>query len=123
MGGLFSSAERRIVSTEEVRESLSAEDLQHLQKVYSQLKRNDTLSHAAFRRVFLPSNAPTSLSQKLYEVYASSHSSREMNIDDFLEMYFLTHFDSSSAPESMRHRRAQLYFYVFKQHGNATQKN
>lgn len=119
MGGLFSSAERRIVSTEEVRESLSAEDLQHLQKVYSQLKRNDTLSHAAFRRVFLPSNAPTSLSQKLYEVYASSHSSREMNFDDFLEVYYLTHFDHYTAPETMRQRRAQLYFHLFKQHGNA----
>ena len=114
MGGLFSSAERRIVSTEEVRESFSQENLTHLQKVYSQLKRNDTLSHAMFRRVFLPSNTPTSLSQKIFEVYASSHSSKEMNFDDFLEMYFLTHFDSSKASEAMRQRRAQLYFYVFK---------
>ena len=54
-----------------------------------------------FRRTFLPANTPLPFSQKLFDVYASTHSSKEMNFDDFLEVYYLVHFDSSKAAKSV----------------------
>ena len=47
------------------------------------------MSHAVFRRTFLPSNTPTMLSKKMFEIYAFLHSSKELNFDDFAEIYFL----------------------------------
>ena len=47
------------------------------------------MSHAVFRRTFLPSNTPTMLSQKLFDIYSIVHSSKELNFDDFAELYYL----------------------------------
>ena len=75
-----------------------------------------------FRRTFLPANTPIQFSQKLYDVYGLNHSSREMNFDDFLEVYYLVHFDGQQAHKSVASRRAQLYFHIFKQHGGSASK-
>ena len=120
MGTLFSSGNRRIVSTEEVRESFSNTDMQRLAKVWQQVKRIDTLSHEKFRQTFLPDNTPRQLSQTFFEIYSSTHSSRQMNFEDFLEVYYLVHFDrtmSGSLPKhSADQRRAMLYFHILKNH-------
>ena len=47
------------------------------------------MSHAVFRRTFLPTNTPMLLSKKLFEIYAIMHSSKELNFDDFVELHYL----------------------------------
>ena len=46
-----------------------------------------------------------------------------MNFDDFLEVYYLVHFNGKEAHKSVAQRRGQLYFHVFKQHGGTGMKN
>jgi len=87
MGNLFSSSPR-IISTEQVRAILRSE-LPHLQQIFNKIKRNENISLATFKMCFLPQNTPNDIVKKLYDVYATSHSSKEMNYDDFLEIYLL----------------------------------
>ena len=72
-----------------MRRTYSAEQVQQLQRIFNTLKRNDSMSHAVFRRTFLPANTPMLLSKKLYDIYAIMHSSKELNFDDFVELYYL----------------------------------
>lgn len=73
------------------------------------------MSHAVFRRTFFPSNTPVLLSEKLYAIYAISHSSKELSFDDFAELYYLLKVQRDDV-RSSPNRRAILCFYFFKQH-------
>ena len=94
MGGLFSSSNHRILSSDDIRRVYTQERLQQLQRNFNALKRNDTMSHAVFRRTFLPANTPTMLSKKLFEIYGIVHSSKELNFDDFAELHYLLKLSS-----------------------------
>lgn len=63
--------------------------LDHLKTVFNEVKRADSMSHAMFRRTLFPQNAPLRLTRALYDIYATMHSSKEMNLEDFLEVYYL----------------------------------
>mmetsp|Transcript_7782 Transcript_7782/g.9373 ORF Transcript_7782/g.9373 Transcript_7782/m.9373 type:complete len:102 (+) Transcript_7782:181-486(+) len=91
----------------------SSEQQQHLQRVFNALKRNDYMSHAVFRRTFLPANSPTKLSQYLYEIYSIVHSSFEISYDDFAEINYLL---QAPCPIGTPDKKAVLCFYFFKQH-------
>mmetsp|Transcript_39660 Transcript_39660/g.51970 ORF Transcript_39660/g.51970 Transcript_39660/m.51970 type:complete len:102 (+) Transcript_39660:181-486(+) len=91
----------------------SSEQQQHLQRVFNALKRNDHMSHAVFRRTFLPANSPTKLSQYLYEIYSIVHSSFEISYDDFAEINYLL---QAPCPIGTPDKKAVLCFYFFKQH-------
>jgi len=117
MGGLFSSSNQRILSNEELRQVYTQEQLQQLQRVFNTLKRNDTMSQAVFRRTFLPANTPSNLCQKLFEIYAIVHSSKEINFEDFAELHYLLKMQSPvAASPGHVNKKAVLYFYFMKQH-------
>ena len=95
--------------------------MQNLQRIFNTLKRNDSMSHQIFRKTFLPTNTPTMLSKKLFDIYAVVHSSKELNFDDFAELYYIIKTQQSEVP-GQRNLRAILCFYFFKQHGILDQK-
>ena len=76
------------------------------------------MSHAVFRRTFLPTNTPMLLSKKLFDIYAIMHNSKELNFDDFVEVHYLL---KSQRPmdgaTGIPNKKAILCFYFFKQHG------
>lgn len=72
------------------------------------------MSHAVFRRTFLPANSPTKLSQSMYDVYAIVHTSFEISFDDFAELNYLLQVPS---PIGEPDKKGVLCFYFFKQHG------
>lgn len=61
------------------------------------------------------------LSKKLFDIYAVVHSSKELNFDDFAELYYIIKTLQSEVP-GQRNLRAILCFYFFKQHGILDQK-
>ena len=76
------------------------------------------MSHAVFRRTFLPPNTPTLLSRKIFEIYAITHSSKELNFDDFVELNYLIKTPGPIMGAGGRqNKKALLCFYFFKQHG------
>ena len=102
MGGLFSFGPKRIVSVDDVRKHMAKEDVRRLWKVYNHLKRDNGLSMDVFRRTFLPANTPVVLAQKLYNIYANAHHSKQMDFDDFLEVYYLVHSDQTINQKSKK---------------------
>jgi len=71
------------------------------------------MSHAVFRRTFFPSNTPTHLSLRIYEIYSIVHSSKEINFEDFAELNYML---KAQQPQGHPDKKAVLYFYFFKQH-------
>ena len=73
------------------------------------------MSHAVFRRTFLPTNTPMLLSKKLFEIYAIMHSSKELNFDDFVELYYLLKTQRPmDGAQGVANKKAVLCFYFFK---------
>jgi hypothetical protein len=54
MGNLFGSNKLNLVSSEEIKKSMTQDHLTHVTRVFASLKKYDTMSHAVFRRTFLP---------------------------------------------------------------------
>ena len=75
------------------------------------------MSHAVFRRTFLPPNAPATLSLKLFDTYAAAHSSKELTFEDFAELHFLLKVDRAlQVAAGHETKSAMLCFYFYKQH-------
>ena len=77
------------------------------------------MSHAMFRRTLFPQNAPLKLTRTLYDIYALTHSSKEMNFEDFIEVYFLITVEGrrQKKVEQSEDRRADLIFHILQNIG------
>ena len=72
-----------------------------------------------FRRTLFPQNAPLKLTRTLYDIYALTHSSKEMNFEDFIEVYFLITVEGrrQKKVEQSEDRRADLIFHILQNIG------